>query len=68
MTIGTQLISIHAAARFLGINSDTLKTLVKADAVPHVVLPGDRIRFCPSDLAEFVNARKRRPAPEPTTV
>ena len=53
------LLSIFAAARFLGITSQELAAFVENDSIPHVELPGRRIRFDVRDLAEWTDGLKR---------
>jgi len=54
-----RLMSELAAARFLGIPSGELQQLCEAGDVPHVRLPGDRLRFYLPDLWAWIDARKR---------
>ena len=58
------LLTIFAAARLLGITSRELAEFIESVSIPHVELPGRRIRFDVRDLAEWTESLKQ-PAGEP---
>jgi excisionase family DNA binding protein len=59
--MGAKLLTCREAARHLGITTTRLKRLADADQVPHVRLPGDELRFCPEDLAAWIESCKSKP-------
>jgi excisionase family DNA binding protein len=55
------LLTIDAAATFLGISRRQVYTLLECESLPHVRV-GRRIRFMPADLREYLE-RHRETAP-----
>lgn len=52
------LLSIHDVERILRLTPRQISGLVKRGEIPHVVLPGDEVRFDPDDLRAWIEAHK----------
>ena len=53
------LLTEYGAADVLGITPDRIRQLVRDEVIPHVLLPGEIIRFDPVDLRLFISSRRR---------
>lgn len=56
--MSTTLITLGEAADALRMSPQRLGRLVRQRLVPHVMLPGDEVRFDERDLAAWLESRK----------
>jgi excisionase family DNA binding protein len=56
--MSTSLITLAEAAEALRISHKRLGQLVRRGEVPHVLLPGDEVRFDDRDLTAWIESRK----------
>jgi excisionase family DNA binding protein len=61
--MSTQLLTTDEAAEVLRMTTNRLSRLVRRGEVPHVLLPGDEVRFDERDLSAWVESRKAGGAP-----
>jgi predicted DNA-binding transcriptional regulator AlpA len=59
----TKLLDESEAGDFLSLTPRQVLKLARRGELPSVILPGDEIRFDPSDIRRWVDSRKR-PAAE----
>jgi excisionase family DNA binding protein len=55
----TSLISTHGTAMRLQLTDAEVARMVKRGEIPHVVLPGGRVRFEPMQLATWIKSLTR---------
>lgn len=63
--MSTQLLTCDEAAEVLRMTTNRLSRLVRRGLVPHVMLPGDEVRFDERDLSAWLESRKAGIATQP---
>ncbi|RIK73198.1 MAG: hypothetical protein DCC68_25320 [Planctomycetota bacterium] len=62
--MSTTLITLREAAEALRMSPQRLGRLIRRGQIPHVMLPGDDVRFDERDLTAWVESRKAGVAPQ----